>query len=160
MTGSAGSERTADAAEAETLVAFARLYLASDLVTFTANKYRRTGVPEPIYDCWTETRAQPGGPLERFELSWAPGRQDGDPITGFRDGRDLALSAAADSGIPQDHRTAALLLLVTTKFVYLSAIRTDSGPHVRGAIEMADGTQHYVVLAPGAIAEAAGTKGG
>jgi hypothetical protein len=48
--------------------------------------------------------------------------------------------------MPPDERTAALLLLVTTTFVHLSASWVGSGRLVQGAVEADDGTYHFLEL--------------
>jgi hypothetical protein len=53
--------------------------------------------------------------------------------------------------MPQDERTAALLLLVTSSFVHLSARRDGTMLVVQGAIDDIDEGFRYVELVPDAV---------
>ncbi len=132
-----------------TLTAFAALFEESELFTFAADQHLRTGALTPIYDCETQARRSPDGALERFVVTWAPVWPHTDPVTGFRTGGDSSVFGTAPTvAMPPDERTAALLLLVTTAFVHLSAARTGSGRVVRGALEADDGSYHFLELIP------------
>jgi hypothetical protein len=48
--------------------------------------------------------------------------------------------------MPDDENTAALVLLVTTNYVHLSASREQTPPLVRGAIDEGGEEFRYVVL--------------
>jgi hypothetical protein len=136
-------ERSAD----PTLAAFATLFEESALFSFAADRHLRTGALTPIYDCETQSRRSPDAELERFVVTWAPVWQRTDPVTGFRTGGDSSVFGTAPSvAMPPDERTAALLLLVTTTFVHLSASWVGSGRLVQGAVEADDGTYHFLEL--------------
>lgn len=137
-----------------TLTAFAALFEESALFTFAADKHLRTGALTPIYDCETQSRPSAEAELERFVVTWAPVWPGTDPVTGFRTGGDSSvLGTAPTVAMPPDERTAALLLLVTSAFVHLSAARTGSGRVVRGALEAEGGSYHFLELIPTDLGE-------
>jgi hypothetical protein len=53
--------------------------------------------------------------------------------------------------MPQDERTAALLLLVTSSFVHLSARWEGAMPIVQGAIDTGNERFRFVELVPDAV---------
>ena len=127
------------------LAAFAQLFSTSELLASDADKRLRTDALTPIYDCETESQQGPDGPADRFVAVWSPVWGATDPLTGFRTGRDSAwLGSTPTVAMPQDERTAALLLLVTSEFTHLSAQRGGSSPVIRGAIN-ADGLGYRFV---------------
>ncbi len=153
---SRGQEPTFELTDDPTLMAFAALFDNSGLANFDANKRLRTDAWSPIYDCWTESQLAPDSRVERFEAIWAPVWGRTDPRNGFRVGRDSALLGTTPTiAMPKDERTAALLMLVTTPFVHLSASRTGPEVLVRGAVEMAGPDLGYVVLNPAVVSAAA-----
>jgi hypothetical protein len=136
------------------LVAFAQLFLDSGLYAFDADKHLRTDALTPLYDCETESQRSVDDEPERFVAIWAPVWERDDPVTGFRTGRDSAAFGSTPTiAMPQDERTAALLMLVTSSFVHLSAIQDQSGLQVRGALDAGDGYR-FVTLLPSAVAAA------
>jgi hypothetical protein len=155
-----GHEPSFELTDDPTLVAFAALFDESRLTNFDANKRLRTDAWSPIYDCWTESQLAPDSPVERFEASWTPVWGRTDPRTGFRVGWDSALlGSTPTAAMPSDERTAALLMLVTTTFVHLSASRNGSAVTVRGAFEMTGPDLGYVLLDPDIVsASAAGSR--
>jgi hypothetical protein len=127
------------------LVAFAELFAASGLAAFAASKRLRLDAYTLLYDCWTESTREPGGAAEVFPVAWAPNRQGADPLTGFRTGEDsILLGTAPTVAMPQDERTDALLLLVTSRFVHLSAEQHQPAPVVQGVVDT--GGDHYDFL--------------
>jgi hypothetical protein len=133
-----------------TLVRFAQIYADSDLYSFDANKHLRTDALSPIYDCETESRRQSDAEPELFSVTWAPVWQRDSPVTGFRTGRDSAFTGSTPTvAMPQDERTATLLLLVTTTFVHLSGTIEEGVRVVRGAAEDDDGSYRFLELSPG-----------
>jgi hypothetical protein len=129
-----------------TLAAFATLFYESELFTFAADRHLRTGALTPIYDCETQSRRSPDADVETFVVTWAPVWAHTDPVTGFRTGGDSSVFGTAPTvAMPPDERTAALLLLVTTTFVHLSASRADSGTPVQGAVAQGAVVQGAVV---------------
>jgi hypothetical protein len=50
-----------EASDDPTPLAFALLYVESELTTFDANKHLRTDAWSPLYDCETESVRDPGG---------------------------------------------------------------------------------------------------
>lgn len=142
-----------EASDDPTLVAFAKIFADTDLFSFDANKHLRTDALSPLYDCWTESRAEQGNEPGRFVVIWTPVWSGTDPVTGFRTGSDSVLVGSTPTvAMPQDERTAALLLLVTTTFVHLSASREDSTTLIQGAIEADDGTYRFLTLDPSSVA--------
>jgi hypothetical protein len=138
-----------ETSEDPALVAFARLFVDSELYAFDANKHLRTGALTPIYDCWTDSRRSADGDVEHFVAIWAPVWANADPVTGFRTGRDSAAYGSTPTvAMPQDERTAALLTLVTTPFVHLSASRAQSGILVQAAEETDSNDFRFLTLAP------------
>jgi hypothetical protein len=144
-----------EASDDPILVAFAKLFADSELFSFDANKHLRTDALSPIYDCWTETRTDADAEPEKFVVIWTPVWAGNDPVTGFRTGQDSALLGSTPTvAMPQDERTAALLQLVTSTFVHLSASREGregSGPLVQGAVETDDNTYRFLTLNPAAV---------
>jgi hypothetical protein len=134
------------------LIAFGQLFVDSELFTFDANKHLRTGALTPIYDCWTESRRSADDAGDYFTAIWAPVWGRTDPVTGFRTGRDSAAYGSTPTvSMPQDERTAALLLLVTTPLVHLSASHAGSEVVVQAAAD-SDGTGfRFLTLAPGLV---------
>jgi hypothetical protein len=136
------------------LVSFAQLFADSGLYSFDANKHLRTDALSPIYDCWTESRLEATSDPERFVVIWTPVWERNDPVTGFRTGQDSAFVGSTPTvAMPQDERTAALLLLVTSTFVHLSAVRQDTGTLVQAAIESEDNDFSFVTLDPALVVD-------
>jgi hypothetical protein len=132
-----------------TLVAFAKLFIDSELFSFDANKHLRTDALSPIYDCWTESRRQDNAETEKFVAIWTPVWERDDPVTGFRTGRDSTLLGSTPTvAMPQDERTAALLLLVTSTFIHLSASREGPAPLIQGALETDNNSYRFLTLDP------------
>lgn len=135
-----------------TLRAFAKLFVDSGWYSFDANKHLRTGALSPIYDCETESCRAAGAEPERFIAIWTPVWAGNDPVTGFRTGRDSVLLGSTPTvAMPQDERTAALLLLVTSTFVHLSASYDGDTPLVQGAAEAEDNRYRFLTLNPAAL---------
>ena len=135
-----------------TLHSFAKLFVDSGCYSFDANKHLRTGALSPIYDCETEARPAPSAEPERFIAIWTPVWGDNDPVTGFRTGRDSVLLGSTPTvAMPQDERTAALLLLVTSTFVHLSATYEGDTALVQGAVETDDNRYRFLTLDPAAV---------
>jgi hypothetical protein len=135
-----------------TLISFAQLFVDSGLASFDANKHLRPDALSPIYDCETESCATRDSEPDRFVAIWTPVWEHSDPVTGFRTGRDSSfLGSTPTVAMPQDERTAALLLLVTTTFVHLSASYEDAGPLVQGAVETDDNRYRFLQLDPAMI---------
>jgi hypothetical protein len=144
-----GGEPVFEASQDPILAAFARVFADSELFAFDANKHLRTDALTPIYDCETESLRAAGDEPELFVVTWAPVWQRDDPVTGFRVGRDSTLLGSTPTiAMPQDERTAALLLLVTSTFVHLSASLAGPTPLIRGAAEADDGSYRYLTLEP------------
>lgn len=134
------------------LVLFAKLFVDSELVSFDANKHLRTGALSPLYDCETVSVHPDNGEPELFVAIWTPVWAGTDPVTGFRTGHDSSyLGATPTIAMPQDERTAALLLLVTSSYVHLSARRERSMLLVQGAIDDGDERFRFAELVPSAL---------
>ncbi|HKC29249.1 MAG TPA: hypothetical protein VKB75_14645 [Jatrophihabitans sp.] len=132
-----------------TLLAFAQLFIDSDLAAFDANKHLRTDALSPLYDCETESVREPGDEPELFVVIWAPVWAGTDPVAGFRTGRDSAyLGSTVTVAMPQDERTAALLMLVTTSYVHLSARWDGTRLMVQGAVDAGGDEFRFVELFP------------
>jgi hypothetical protein len=136
-----------------TLVAFSKLFAQSGLFSLEASKRIRVDALSTIYDCETESRSQAAGPDQMFQVIWTPVWPDEDPLTGFRTGSDSVFGHRPTVAMPQDERTAALLLLVTSTFVHLSASRAEPLPVIRGALDAPGSTYRFVTLDP-AVARA------
>ncbi|HEY5050505.1 MAG TPA: hypothetical protein VII50_06365 [Acidothermaceae bacterium] len=131
-----------------TLVAFSRLFAQSELFALEASKRIRADALSTIYDCETETRSDADAVPGIFEAIWTPVWPGEDPLTGFRTGSDSVFGHRATVAMPQDERTAALLLLVTSTFVHLSASRAEPLPIIRGAMDAPGSTYRFVTLDP------------
>jgi hypothetical protein len=136
-----------------TLMAFGQIFDGSGLVAFDASKHLRTDAWSPIYDCETETLAEGAAEREQFVAIWTPVWPGTDPVTGFRTGQDSAyLGSTPTVAMPQDERTAALLLLVTTTFVHLSARREEGTLLVQGAVDITGNEGYrFVELVPARV---------
>jgi hypothetical protein len=140
-------EPTFEPSDDPTLVAFSKLFAESGLVAFDASKRVRVDALTAIYDCETESRADADTGPETFAVLWSPVWPGDDPLTGFRTGHDSVLFGSTPTvAMPQDERTAALLLLVTSTFVHLSASRGDPVPLIRGAVDVGIGAYRFVTL--------------
>jgi hypothetical protein len=147
-----GDEPVFESSEDPTLVAFGQLFVESELAAFDANKRVRADALSPLYDCETESVREAGQTPELFVVIWTPVWAGTDPVTGFRTGHDSAYHGTTLTvAMPQDERTAALLLLVTSSFVHLSARYEDSMLIVQGAIDAGDEGFRFVELAPDAV---------
>jgi hypothetical protein len=130
-----------------TLVAFSKVFARSGLVALDASKALRVDPFSTIYDCETESRREADSAPEKFVVLWAPVWAGDDPLTGFHTGHDSVLLGSTPTvAMPQDERTAALLLLVTSTFVHLSASQGDPVPLIRGAIDADGGACRFVTL--------------
>jgi hypothetical protein len=130
-----------------TLVAFSKLFAKSDLFALDASKTVRLDALSAIYDCETESQRGADAVPEKFVVIWTPVWDADDPLTGFRTGHDSVLLGSTPTvAMPQDERTATLLLLVTSTFVHLSASRAEPVPLIRGAIDANGGTYRFVTL--------------
>ena len=133
------------------LTAFAAMFADSALYAFDANKHLRTDALTPIYDCETESQPYQHAASERFTAVWSPVWTGTHLLTGFRTGRDSAwLGTTPTVTMPQDERTAALLLLVGSDFVHLSASTVDDKVVVQGAISTGGLGYRFVSLNPAA----------
>jgi hypothetical protein len=143
-----------------TLLMFAELFRGSALYSLDANKRLRSDALSPIYDCETESRATSDSAPDRFVAVWTPVWQQDDPVSGFRTGRDSAyLGSTPTVAMPQDERTAALLLLVSTTFVHLSASDHGGAPLVQGAVETDDNRYRFLRLDQAALSARRPTPG-
>jgi hypothetical protein len=130
-----------------TLGAFANIFAGSGLYALDANKHLRTDAFSPIYDCETESRAEPDADVDLFSVTWTPVWERQNPVTGFRTGRDSAfIGSTPTTAMPQDERTATLLLLVTTLYIHLSGTLEGGRCIVRGAAEGDDGNYRFLEL--------------
>ena len=146
-----GPEPVFEPSDDPTLVAFAQLFVESELFAFDANKRLRTDAFSPLYDCETASVRTAGARPELLVVIWTPVWEGTDPLAGFRTGHDSTyLGTTPTVAMPQDERTAALLLLVTSSFVHLSARREDSALVVQGAIDSGGDDFRFVELAPAA----------
>ena len=142
-------EQVFEASDDPTLVVFSKLFAKSGLFALDASKTLRIDAFSAIYDCETESRQEADAVPEKFVVIWTPVWAGDDPLTGFRAGHDSVLLGSTPTvAMPQDERTAALLLLVTSTFVHLSASRADPVPLIRGAIDADGGTYRFVTLDP------------
>jgi len=63
----------------------------------------------------------------------------------------VLLGSTPTVAMPQDERTAALLLLVTSTFVHLSATYEGDTALVQGAVETDDNRYRFLTLDPAAV---------
>ena len=142
-------EPTFELSDDPTLVAFSKLFAESGLFALDASKRVRVDALAALYDCETESRSEADAAPKTFEVLWAPVWAGDDPLTGFRTGQDSVLLGSTPTvAMPQDERTAALLLLVTSTFVHLSASREAPVPLIRGAVDDEVGAYRFVTLDP------------
>jgi hypothetical protein len=130
------------------LRAFTRLAEDNDFYSLDANRERAASPAAQFATYWHCTVVGFDGPdsaAERFCTYWSPVRPGQEPLTGFGGGPDSTLVGAfARTAVPDDWRSRALLLVVTTPFVHLSYERQPGGRLVRGAME--DGSYDYRYL--------------
>ncbi|MCW2540116.1 MAG: hypothetical protein JWN95_1841 [Frankiales bacterium] len=155
-----GPEPDFEMSEDSILLAFARLFVTSELVSLDANKQLRTDAFSPLYDCETESVRVEGGTPEQFVAIWTPVWDGTDPLTGFRTGRDSAyLGSTLPVAMPEDERTAALLLLVTSDYIHLSGGSNDSRGQggsallIRGAVDEGGEQFRFVELTTAATVQ-------
>jgi hypothetical protein len=135
-----------------TLITFARIFVESELFALDANRHLRTDAFSPIFDCETESRTNATAEPVTFAVVWAPVWHRDDPETGFRTGSDSAFVGSTPSvAMPQDERTAALLLLVTTTFVHLSAGWDGGSLLVQGATEAENNSFRLLTMDPAVV---------
>ncbi len=136
------------------LSAFGRIFVDSELYSLDATALLDANALTPIVRCSTGRRRTSSDEIETFVCNWTPVGENDDPVTGFRTGHNSAyLGTTPTIAMPQDERTASLLLLVTSNFVHLSGVRDEVGLTIRGA-RHADGSSgyRYLELAPAAVA--------
>jgi hypothetical protein len=129
-----------------TLIAFSALFASSGLAGFAAYKQLRLAALTPVYDCWTESAPVTGDPAQTFAVAWIPDPGGTNPMTGFRTREGSILMGGAPVMMPQDERTAALLLLVVNQFVYLSARRATPRDVVHGVLESSGDRYRFLTL--------------
>lgn len=135
-----------------TLIAFSALFAASGLAGLAANKQQRLDAPTLVYDCWTDSTPVPGDPAQTFTVAWTPNPPGTEPSTGFRNREGSSPSGTAPLVVmPQDERTDALLLLVTSRFVYLSAHRATPANVVHGVLETSGDRYRFLTLQPAVV---------
>jgi hypothetical protein len=146
------SEPVFEPSDDPTLVAFARVFADSELISLDADKRLRTDALSPLYDCETESVRTAGEAPELFVVIWTPVWSGTEPVAGFRTGHDSAyLGSTVTVAMPQDERTAALLLLVTSGFIHLSGAYDGSGLVIRGAFDDGDDRYRFLELAGGSV---------
>jgi|BarGraNGADG00212_1021973.scaffolds.fasta_scaffold89725_1 hypothetical protein len=130
------------------LAEFATIFADTDLYSFDVNKHLTEDELAPLYELTAETVRTAGDEPELLTRHWSPVYQGQDPMQGFREGPDSAVwGNTLGELMPQDERTAAFMLLLTSNYVHLSASREQSPPLVRGAISEPGEEFRYVVLA-------------
>ncbi|MDQ6936139.1 MAG: hypothetical protein M3140_00245 [Actinomycetota bacterium] len=147
-----GAEPEFEVAADPVLAKFATIFADSGLYALDANRFHRTGSLSDLYDCTTVRRRGAGDEPEIFSCRWAPVWASADPLTGFRTGPDSAwLGSTPTRAMPPDERTSALLLLVTSPYLHLSASREQSPALIRGAFEAGGGGLRYTELDPAVL---------
>jgi hypothetical protein len=132
-----------------TLVAFSKLFAQTGLFALEASKRIRVDALSTMYDCETESRSDADATPDVFDVIWTPVWPGEDPLTGFRKGRNsVAFGSTPTVAMPQDERTAALLLLVTSTFVHLEVRRAEPMPLIRGALDAPGSSFRFVTLDP------------
>jgi hypothetical protein len=138
------------ASQDPTLIEFARIFSHAGVYSLDINKHRPEDEFWASYELVADTVRAPGQDAEEFQGSWSPVEPGQDLVEGFLAGRTSPLFGSSPSqAMPPDQLTAALLLLVTSSFVHLSASREQEPPLVRGAIDLPGEEFGYLVLAPG-----------
>lgn len=128
------------------LVAFADLFDSAEVYSFDVNRWLPADGLVTSWELTAEVRATADSEPVASTASWEP--VAGDPRAGFGLGTSSVLwGGAPDAPLPDDLRTRAFLLLVTTDFEHLSASREQDPPLVRGAINGPGEGFEYVQLA-------------
>lgn len=149
----AGNPPTFAASDDPVLAAFGRVFVDSALDALDATALLDANALTPIVRCSTARRRSVGDEVDTFVCNWTPVGDHDDPLTGFREGRNSAFLGSTPSiAMPQDERTAALLLLVTSTFVHLSGSREDAQLTIRGARPDDANGYRYLELTPNAVA--------
>jgi hypothetical protein len=142
-----GHEPAFVASHDEPLVEFAKIFADAGVYSLDVNKHRPDDEFWTAYELTAETVRAAGDEPEIFQGQWSPGDPGQDLAEGFLAGSSSALFGAVPGGaMPPSELMSALLLLVTTNFVHLSASREQDPPVVRGAVDLAGDRFGYVVL--------------
>lgn len=132
---------------ADPLTELDRIFAGAELFSLDVNKTMPADELTPYYQMTAERVHTQEGKPEVFACFWNPVPAGQDPITGFHAIPDSSeFGSTVPLTMPADERTAALLLLVTSDFVHLSASREQDPPLVRGAVNGPDENYEYVVL--------------
>ena len=131
----------------EPLVEFDRLFAQLDVFSFDVNKFLSAHSTAEVYVVSSETIAHEGDEPEIAQSQWSAVWPGHDPIDGFAGSPGSVFTqTSGNTPLPDTPRTRALLLLVTSDFVHLSASRDQSPPLVRGAVNGPGDGYRYVVL--------------
>jgi len=130
-----------------TLVEFERVSADLGVYSLDVNKTVPEDELSASYELSAETVRTEGGRPEIVYCHWSPVEPGQELVEGFLVQPNSPLFGSAPTeGLPPQELIAALLLLVTTDYVHLSASREQTPPLVRGAVRLASGEFDYVVL--------------
>lgn len=128
------------------LRAFAELFAETGLFALDVNR-ERFGQFFTRWHCSVISRSTADSAVEEYCVDWSPVGSGDDPRSGFGAGPDSAVLGHYGRGAtPDDWRTKALLIVVTTPFLHLSASAETTPPLVQGALEAGLSDYRYVEL--------------
>lgn len=129
------------------LVDFDQIFREMGLYSFDVNKFLSADATAQSYTLTSESIAVQGGPAVIEQSQWSAVWPGHDPQDGFAGSPGSVFTqSAGNTPLPECPRTSALLLLVTTDFVHLSASNASTPALVRGALNGDGDGFDYVVL--------------
>lgn len=135
-----------------TLVEFARIFTDSSWYALDINKRQPEDTLSTSYEVSAERISVEGATPEIFSTWWEPVWPGQDPRSGFHAGpSSTTYGSSLGEVTPDDERTDAMLLILASDFVHLSASNEQSPALVRGAINTRAEEFGYVVLDPSEI---------
>jgi hypothetical protein len=136
-----------------TLVAFAQIFADTEVYSLDVNKHLPEDEFWASYVLTAETVRTRGAQPEVIYANWSPVEPGQDLAEGFLPGPSSPLfGSTLGEAMPPEELKSALLLLVTTSFIHLSASAEQTPPLVRGAVNLPGEEFGYLVLDPGAPA--------
>ncbi len=129
------------------LVEFDQLFSEQNLYSFDVNKFLSPDSTAQTYTLTSESMAHEGEPAVIEQSQWSAVWPGQDPRDGFAGSPGSVFTqTSGNAPLPDSPRTRALLLLVTTDFVHLSASNEQQPALVRGALTGAGDGFDFVVL--------------
>lgn len=118
-----------------------------DLYSFDVNKFLSADAMAQTYTLTSESVAVEGAPAVIERSHWSAVWPGHEPQEGFAGSPGSVFTqSAGNTPLPPSPRTSALLLLVTTDFVHMSASNEETPALVRGALNGKGAGYDYVVL--------------